>query len=202
MSRNARRGVDPVTSSPGRDLPAFENVDDLLGGMGNNEDEEEGEGENLFGDDIERDYRLMPQLDTFDPDLLYEDEYEVLSEGERQAAEASMRKRDREEGRGEGRMRRGLHYDDDVDDPRARKGRMADVAAIEDEPMEEEGQAEALLAMEVEERNKKAVYQTGDTDQDMEPQRPKRRGTKRLELPTELRPCSCGKEFSRIQGLM
>ena len=139
MSRNDRRGVDPVTSSPGRDLPAFENVDDLLGGMGNNEDEEEGEGENLFGDDMERDYRHMPQLDTFDPDLLDEDEYEALSEGERQAAEATMRKRDRVEGKGEGRMRRGLHYDDDEDEPRARKRRMADMAAMEDEPMEEEG---------------------------------------------------------------
>jgi len=112
-----------------------------LGGMGNAPDEEEGEGEgeNLFGDDMERDYRPMPQLDTFDPDLLDEDEYEALSEGERQAAEASMRKRDREEGRGEGRMRRGLLYDDDEDEPRARKRRLADMAAMEDEPMEEEG---------------------------------------------------------------
>jgi len=140
VSRNARRGVDPVTSSPGRDLPAFENEDDLLGGMGNNEEEEEeGEGENLFGDDMERDYRAMPHLDTFDPDLIDEDEYEALSEGERQAAEASMRKRDREEGRGEGRMRRGLLYDDDEEEPRARKRRMAEMAAMEDEPMEEEG---------------------------------------------------------------
>ena len=139
MSRNDRRGVDPVTSSPGRDLPAFENVDDLLGGMGNNEDEEEGEGENLFGDDMERDYRHMPQLGTFDPDLLDVDEYEALSEGERQKAEATMMKRDRVEGKGEGRMRRGLHYDDDEDEPRARKRRMADMAAMEDEPMEEEG---------------------------------------------------------------
>jgi len=141
VSRNARRGVDPVTSSPGRDLPAFENEDDLIGGMGNagDDDEEEGEGENLFGDDMERDYRPVPHLDTFDPDLLDEEEYEALSEGERQAAEASMRKRDREEGRGVGRMRRGLLYDDDEDEPRARKRRLADMAAMEDEPMEEEG---------------------------------------------------------------
>jgi len=109
--------------------------------MGNDQDDEEGEGEgeNLFGDDMERDYRPNPQLDTFDPDLLDEDEYEALSEGERQAAEASMRKRDRESGRGEGRMRRGLLYDDDEDEPRARKRRLADMAAMEDEPMEEEG---------------------------------------------------------------
>jgi len=50
-----------------------------------------------------------------------------------------MRRRDREEGRGEGRMRRGLLYDDDEDEPRARRRRLADMAAMEDEPMEEEG---------------------------------------------------------------
>merc|ERR1719495_2350157 len=43
------------------------------------------------------------------------------------------------EGRGVGRMRRGLLYDDDEDEPRARKRRLADMAAMEDEPMEEEG---------------------------------------------------------------
>ena len=113
VSRNARRGVDPITSSPGRDLPAFENEDDLLGGMGGgDEEEEEDDGENLFGDDMENDYRAMPHLDQFDPNLLDEDEYENMSMDERAAAEALMRKRDREEGRGEGRMRRGLLYDD------------------------------------------------------------------------------------------
>ena len=54
----------------------------------------------------------MPHLDQFDPNLLDEDEYENMSMDERAAAEALMRKRDREEGRGEGRMRRGLLYDD------------------------------------------------------------------------------------------
>merc|ERR1719210_2536890 len=108
--------------------------------MGNApEDDCEEEGENLFGDAMENDYRPMPHLDTFGPDLLDEEEYEALSEGERQAAEALMRKRDREEGRGEGRMRRGLLYDDDEDEPRARRRRIAEVAAMEDEPMEEEG---------------------------------------------------------------
>ena len=36
-------------------------------------------------------------------------------------------------------MRRGLLYDDDEDEPRARRRRMAEMAAMEDEPMEEEG---------------------------------------------------------------
>ena len=44
--------------------------------------------------------------------MLDDDDYEALTEGERQAAEQNMRRRDREEGR-EGRLRRGLLYDDD-----------------------------------------------------------------------------------------
>ena len=72
-------------------------------------DDEEGDGENLFGDDMEADYRANPELDRwapggfgtwilikssglkiqyyvirFDPTLLDEEEYEALSEGERQ----------------------------------------------------------------------------------------------------------------------
>ena len=47
-----------------------------------------------------------------------------MSEGDRRAAEQLMRKRDRDEGRNEGRMRRGLLYDDEDEDedegPRAR----------------------------------------------------------------------------------
>jgi len=147
--RDGRRGgMDPVTSSPGRDLPAFENEDDLLGGMGNAQEEEEEDGENLFGDDMMNDYRPMPGLDRFDPDLVDEEEYEAMSEGERRQAEASMRKRDREEGRHEGRMRRGLLYDDDDEEPRARRRRMAEMAAMEDEPMEEEEGVESIENLE------------------------------------------------------
>jgi len=132
VGRNARRGMDtspPRTSSPGRDLPAFENEDDLIGMGGEQADEDEGDGENLFGDDMEADYRANPELDRFDPALLDEEEYEALSEGERQAAEASMRKRDREAGRNEGRMRRGLIYDDEDEDeaPRRKRRQMAEM---------------------------------------------------------------------------
>ena len=140
VSRNARRGIDPITSSPGRDLPAFENEDDLIG-MGGGDDEEEEDGENLFGDNMEDDYRAMPHLDNFDPALLDEEEYENMTMDERAAAEALMRKRDREEGRGEGRMRRGLLYDDeeDEDEPRARRRRLADMAGMEEDAPDDEG---------------------------------------------------------------
>ena len=46
---------DPVTSSPGRDLPPFEDESELLGH--DDEDvplEEEADGEELFGENLER----------------------------------------------------------------------------------------------------------------------------------------------------
>lgn len=45
-----------------------------------------------------RDYRPMSALDRYDPNLLDDDEYSEMSQGERVAAEAEMRKRDRAAG--------------------------------------------------------------------------------------------------------
>ena len=42
---------DPATSSPGRDLPPFEDESELLG---DNHEVEEEDGEELFGDNLER----------------------------------------------------------------------------------------------------------------------------------------------------
>ena len=53
-------------------------------------------------------YNFLIYLIRYDRDLLDDDDYDALSEGDRAAAEAAMRKRDREEGRMDGRMRRGL----------------------------------------------------------------------------------------------
>lgn len=44
--------MDPVTSSPGRDLPAFEDESDLIGNDAPVEEEEDGE--ELFGDNMEK----------------------------------------------------------------------------------------------------------------------------------------------------
>jgi len=147
-----RRDIDMIATSPpeaddGNDLPAFEderNNDGLAGLPGGPGEEEEEEGENLFGDDMLNDYREMPHLDRFDPELLDDDEFEALTEGERQEAEAMMRQRDRAEGRDEGRLRRGLLYDDsDEDDDaaggpsRTKRRRQAEMAAMEEDMMEE-----------------------------------------------------------------
>jgi len=142
---SARRGggMDPVTSSPGRDLPAFEDESHLLDGD-DVPDEEEADGEELFGDNMEQDYRPMPGLDRYDPDMLDDDpdnDLGPMSESDRAAAEAALRRRDREEGRRVRGMRRGLLYDDESDDedmPAARRRRMMAERAAEGEDAEAE----------------------------------------------------------------
>lgn len=71
----------------------------------------------------------MPQLDRYDERILDEDDYEVMSVGERLAAEEDLRRRDREQGIFR-RDDRELFYDesDDEEGPR-RKRRMAEKAA-------------------------------------------------------------------------
>ncbi|CAN8001131.1 unnamed protein product, partial [Ixodes hexagonus] len=128
--------ADPVTSSPGRDLPPFEDESELLGGAGNEEDdvrheEEEEDGEELFGDNMEDDYRVIPALDTYDQRILDDSEYSAMSETDRRAVEDQLRQRDREEGRVPGRMRRGLLYDESSSEGErpVRRRRLAERAA-------------------------------------------------------------------------
>uniref|UniRef100_A0A8C1Y8L6 DNA replication licensing factor MCM2 n=1 Tax=Cyprinus carpio TaxID=7962 RepID=A0A8C1Y8L6_CYPCA len=119
-SRGSRRG--DLTSSPGRDLPPFE--DESEGLLGDSiPDEEDGDGEELIGDGMERDYRVIPELDRYEAEGLDEDEdLSELSPGARAEAEAAMRQRDREQGLGMGRIGRGLLYDsEDEDDKRPTK---------------------------------------------------------------------------------
>ncbi|KAK3102492.1 hypothetical protein FSP39_011770 [Pinctada imbricata] len=138
--RRSSRG-DPITSSPGRDLPPFEDDSELLGNPAGEEEEEDGE--ELFGDNLEQDYRAIPALDRFDQEGLDDDDdYSEMSESQRQAAEREIRRRERAEGITAGRMRTGLMYEesDEEDDAAPRKRRRAERAAegdIEDEEMVE-----------------------------------------------------------------
>lgn len=88
-----------------------------------------------------RDYRPMPALDRYERDVLDDQEYDNISQSDRLAAEAAMRRRDREEGLLMRRGDRELIYEDsdDEEEPR-RKRRMAEKAAageIDDEDMVE-----------------------------------------------------------------
>jgi len=103
---------------------------------------------------MENDYRAMPALDRYDPNILDEGDYDMMSEADRAAAEAAMRKRDRDLGvPADGRMRRGLLYDedDDEDEPSRRRRRLdADRAAegrIDDEE-EDQGMVESIENLE------------------------------------------------------
>ncbi|KJH48629.1 MCM2/3/5 family protein [Dictyocaulus viviparus] len=94
--------------------------DDVIDELFNNEngDVEEEEGENLFGDDMERDYRAQPELDVYSESGMDDaSDVEELSIGARQAAEREMAQRDQlldddalfyEEGDEEERRRRRL----------------------------------------------------------------------------------------------
>uniref|UniRef100_A0A672ZPN0 DNA replication licensing factor MCM2 n=1 Tax=Sphaeramia orbicularis TaxID=375764 RepID=A0A672ZPN0_9TELE len=143
-SRTSRRG--DLTSSPGRDLPPFEDESEGLLGDGPlpGEEEEDADGEELIGDGMERDYRAIPALDQYEAEGLDLDDEDLseLSPGARAAAEEAMRRRDREQGIS-GRLRRGLLYgttkppiklgldseDEDDERPAARRRRLAERAA-------------------------------------------------------------------------
>ncbi|XP_064213891.1 DNA replication licensing factor Mcm2 [Tribolium castaneum] len=113
-------------SSPPRELEPFEDEGVLFG---DGSPMEEEEGEELFGDNMENDYRPMPHLDRYDERNLDDEEYEMMSIGDRMAAEEALRRRDREMGIIR-RDDRELFYDesDDEADPR-RKRRLAEKAA-------------------------------------------------------------------------
>ena len=124
--RSERHAEAMTSPAPEIDEP-FEDEADLLD-ADNDVPQEEEEGEELFGDNMEDDYRPMPALDRYDPDVADDEEYSELSQGERVAAEAVMRKRDR--AAGIIRDDRYLLYDEsDDEDVHARKRRMAEKAA-------------------------------------------------------------------------
>ncbi|XP_019514202.1 PREDICTED: LOW QUALITY PROTEIN: DNA replication licensing factor MCM2 [Hipposideros armiger] len=137
--RSSRR-TDALTSSPGRDLPPFEDESEGLLGTEGPVEEEEEDGEELIGDGMERDYRPIPELDTYEADglALDDEDVEELTASQREAAERAMRQRDREAGQGLGRMRRGLLYDSDEDEERPARKRHQVERATEDSEEDEE----------------------------------------------------------------
>lgn len=146
-SRASRRG-DALTSSPGRDLPPFE--DESEGILGDVLPDEEEDGEELIGDGMERDYRPIPELDIYEAEGLDDEDLEELTASQREAAEQAMRQRDRDMGHGLGRMRRGLLYDseDEDEDRPARKRRMAERAAEGTAEEEDEEMIESIENLE------------------------------------------------------
>lgn len=79
-------------------------------------DEHVSDEEDLFGENMERDYIPVPELDHYEAEHLDDQSVSELSIGERIAAEATLRERDRLEGR-RMRSRRGLDLFDDISEP-------------------------------------------------------------------------------------
>lgn len=72
--------------------------------------------EDLFGEGMERDYVPIPELDRYEEEHLDDQSVSELSIGERIAAEATLKERDRLEGR-RAQVRRGLDIFDDLSEP-------------------------------------------------------------------------------------
>jgi len=112
MSRNrksAEEDNNEMEHSPFRDEDNA--ADEVLGNGGG--EEEEDEGEDLFGEGMEDDYRVMPELDRYDPEGIdQEGDYSDLDIDERMAAEREMKMRDKREGRSvtKGRIKDSLLY--------------------------------------------------------------------------------------------
>ncbi|KAF8561638.1 hypothetical protein P879_08044 [Paragonimus westermani] len=103
---------DAVPNSPEvEDAPFEDESAAILGDDGL--DEEEETGENLFGDDMERDYRPIPELDVYEAEGLApaDEDLEEMSPGARAEAEREMRQRDRERALAAGGLRRGILAD-------------------------------------------------------------------------------------------
>ncbi|KAF2893898.1 hypothetical protein ILUMI_12275 [Ignelater luminosus] len=115
-------------TSPGN-FDQFEDESAFLDDLSPSQPIEDEDGEELFGDNMEADYRPMPALDRYDERILDDEDYDVMSPGVRRAAEEELRQHDRERGFLR-RDDRELFYDksDDEEDPR-RKRRKAEKAA-------------------------------------------------------------------------
>ncbi|CAB3233278.1 unnamed protein product [Arctia plantaginis] len=134
-----RDGARSRMTSPARDYEMFEDESAILG---DNPEEEEDDGEELFNDNMEADYRPMPALDRYDAEDLDDENYDAMSIQDRVAAEQELRRRDREEGRIR-RDDRDLLYDESDEEstgaPRAKRRRAAEKAAMGTEEQVEEG---------------------------------------------------------------
>ncbi|VEL36793.1 unnamed protein product [Protopolystoma xenopodis] len=128
--RNRARRID---SSPilDNDQP-FD--DESAAILGEDVPEDEEEGEDLFNDAMERDYRPIPELDVYEPEGLAgeDEEFENISPRARAEAEQEMLRRDREQAIATGGLRRDIIadlYDEGEEVIPLRRRRIAERAA-------------------------------------------------------------------------
>ncbi|KAJ3172040.1 MCM DNA helicase complex subunit [Geranomyces variabilis] len=126
-SPSGMRGTSPVgdgSSSPLREpiLPPFDDEEaeeeaipeDVLDMI--DDDEEEADGEDLFGDNVDNDYRDNVRLDRYEVEAdIDEEEFNAMDMETRQLVEAKLRRRDREQARRDGTLPAAFMDEDDDD---------------------------------------------------------------------------------------
>lgn len=97
---------------------------EVLGGQTADINEEEEDGEDLFGDNMEDDYRPVPELDKYEGEDIDQDDYDDMDLEDRIAAEKEMSKRDKREGKSvtKGRIKDSLLYSELSEDHDADQG--------------------------------------------------------------------------------
>ena len=128
-------------SSPDADEPGPDRPDPRLGGATPDEEED---GEELIGEDMEADYRPMGALDEYEEEGLDANDYVPMSAAARFAADAVLDARDQRER--QSRMPAALLTSDDEDDrPRQRRRRPADADLGEGDEMDPAAGLEGFL---------------------------------------------------------
>lgn len=145
MSEEHRNQLRATMSSP---VDSFEPIDDTEPLDDDRPvDEEDDDGEDLVGDDMENDYRAIPELDRYDPEMVDDSVYSDISMSERVAAEREMHQRDR--AKGVHRDARDLFYeqgDDEDEIPRAK--RMAGEGKTQEVDTEDQEMVESIENLE------------------------------------------------------
>mmetsp|Transcript_9857 Transcript_9857/g.24280 ORF Transcript_9857/g.24280 Transcript_9857/m.24280 type:complete len:895 (+) Transcript_9857:158-2842(+) len=117
--KGSSRGARMLSSSPARSLRSNSS---RPASRARSVASEEPEGEDLFDDNVERDYRAIPELDKYDEKMLDSGDYDQIDLDERRKADREMNKRDRERARREGRVPRAFE-DDEEEEQRPRRRR-------------------------------------------------------------------------------
>ncbi|KAJ3095704.1 MCM DNA helicase complex subunit, partial [Phlyctochytrium planicorne] len=156
-SSPARNPQSPTLSNaePDEQMEPFESIEaneeDIIEDLPDEDalQDEDDNGIDLFGDDMERDYAERPEQDVYEAENIDDEDYEALDPQARALAEARMRRRDREQARREGRLpaaylddglpqsnREPITYlldDEDMDGPvRIRRRRRAGAATVDE----------------------------------------------------------------------
>uniref|UniRef100_A0A158R5D7 DNA replication licensing factor MCM2 n=1 Tax=Syphacia muris TaxID=451379 RepID=A0A158R5D7_9BILA len=135
-SQNSQSDSQPASNDNAGSVNEDLEYDEIFGGNdfgGERDEDDDEEGENLFGDDMERDYRPQPELDVYSGSGLDDaSDLRELSPSARRAAEREMDERDNIADEFD------LFYEQGDDEEMSRKRRRARQAVESEVPMEED----------------------------------------------------------------